>query len=597
MKSLATVVSTVTLTALASLALPIASPVWAQGASSTSAAKPSSAALLQLDDGRKGKGNLIATTGVRSISKGSAYALIMTIGDYPSPVSKLPGVSKDAETASKIAQRMGIPPERIKTLKDSQLTLEGMRTALDELESKLSGNDQVFVYYSGHGGRQLVKEDSGEERCAESLITYDTYGMPDNEMESRLRRIAGKSQKTIVLLDACHSGGVTTRSVGSAPAKSAFVAKSYTAPGQNCSKPINVLTRSLAIKAAPGNGSQNFLHIAAARDNEISLDQPGKGGVASQAWLACISGDARDLDGSGGLSGDEIRACAQEKIEQMLRNATGFLPHHVTLNGNPNMVLAFSNNKETLSDAPAALAASVAAPVTAAPSTPPAAILPEATSSPAPTLVPTPTPAPAPTPVASTPPTKPTTAAPTAPPPAVKPSSLAAMKDIFNSRDDRRLVTATAAKPQLKIGKDVLDFSVSSREGGYVYVLMSGSDGKTFDLLFPNQIDKNNLLDAGGTMKLPRASWQLSAEGPPGRNTLLVLVSDAPRDFSAAGLVPSGPFSSVSAHAAKDIQLVTAGGNNPGAQDCGDINTRTLAVQKRCSTAYGAAMLTIDEVQ
>jgi hypothetical protein len=171
------------------------------------------------------------------------------------------------------------------------------------------------------------------------------------------------------------------------------------------------------------------------------------------------------------------------------------------------------------------------------------------------------------------------------------------MKDIFNSRDDRRLVTATAAKPQLKIGKDVLDFSVSSREGGYVYVLMSGSDSKTFDLLFPNQIDKNNLLDAGGTMKLPRASWQLSAEGPPGRNTLLVLVSDAPRDFSAAGLVPSGPFSSVSAHAAKDIQLVTAGGNNPGAQDCGDINTRTLAVQKRCSTAYGAAMLTIDEVQ
>ena len=52
MKSLATVVSTVTLTALASLALPIASPVWAQGASSISSAKPSSAALLQLDDGR-----------------------------------------------------------------------------------------------------------------------------------------------------------------------------------------------------------------------------------------------------------------------------------------------------------------------------------------------------------------------------------------------------------------------------------------------------------------------------------------------------------------------------------------------------------------
>ena len=572
MKSVAAAVS------LAFLAVNFAVPAYAQ---STTAAKPSGAALLQLDDGRKGKGNLIATTGVRSISKGSAYALIMTIGDYPNPVSKLPGVGKDADTASKIAQRMGIPPERIRTLKDSQLTLEGMRTALDELESKLSGNDQVFIYYSGHGGRQLVKEDNGDERCAESLITYDVYGMPDSELESRLRSIAGKSQKTIVLLDACHSGGVTTRSVASgaaSSAKSAFVAKSYTAPGQNCSKPINVLTRSLAIKAAPGNGSQNFLHIAAARDNEISLDQPGKGGVASQAWLACISGEARDLDGSGGLSGDEIRTCAQEKINQMLSNAPGFLPHHVTLNGNPNMVLAFSANKETLSDVPAALAAPVSA----------SADKPNA-------VTPAPTPAPAAAPVAApvVAPASPTVTT----PPAAKPSSLAAMKDIYNSRDDRRLVTATATKSQLKIGKDMLDFSVSSREGGYVYVLMSGSDGKTFDLLFPNQIDKNNLLEPGASLKLPRASWQLTAEGPPGRNTLLVLVSDSPRDFSAAGLVPSGPFSSVPANAAKDIQLVTAGGSNPNPQECGDINTRTLAVQKRCSTAYGAAMLTIDEVQ
>lgn len=577
MTSAATVIS---LAFLASLALPPAGKAFAQ---STAAAKPSAAALLELDDGRKGKGNLIATTGVRGISKGSAYALIMTIGDYPNPVSKLPGVGKDAETASKIALRMGIPPERIRALKDDQLTLEGMRAALDELDSKLSGNDQVFVYYSGHGGRQLIKE-YGEERCAESLITHDKQGMVDNELETRLRRIAGKAQKTIVLVDACHSGGVTTRSVGSsavANSQAAFVAKSYIPPGQACDKPVNVLTRNLSIKSAPGTGSQNFLHIAAARDNEISLDQPGKGGVASQAWLACISGDARDLDGSGGLSGDEIRTCAQEKINQMLRNAPGFLPHNVTLNGNPNMVLAFSDNKETQSDVPATLTAPATPPAAAIPAAPPAPAKPVAVTPP-PTLATTPTP---------------TLAATPAPAVAVKPSSLAAMKDIYNSRDDRRLVTVTAAKTQLKIGKDIVDFSISSREGGYVYILMSGSDGKTFDLLFPNQIDKNNLLEAGASMKLPRPSWQLSAEGPPGRNTLLVLVSDAPRDFSAAGLVPSGPFSSVPANAAKDIQLITAAGNNPSAQECADINTRTLAVQKRCSTAYGAAVLTIDEVQ
>ena len=60
-------------------------------------------------------------------------------------------------------------------------------------------------------------------------------------------------------------------------------------------------------------------NIAAARDNEVSLDMPGKGGVATQAWRDCITGAAVDRDGSGGLSADEIRTCAQDRINVMLR--------------------------------------------------------------------------------------------------------------------------------------------------------------------------------------------------------------------------------------------------------------------------------------
>lgn len=549
-------------------------------------AKPlGGAALLQLDDGRSGRGNLIATTGIRGFSKPpavAAHALIMTIGDYQGNIPKLKGVPFDTATATDIARRLGVPPANIQALRDEQLTLEGMRKAFDELESKLGGDDQVFIYYSGHGGRQLVQEDGGE-RCAESLITVDGRPFTDAEMEDRLKRLSAKSQKTIVFLDACHSGGVTTRSVSAAAPL--FAPKSYNA-GQNCVKPTNILTRSISAPKPPGSGGANFVHIAAARDSEVSLDQPGRGGVASQAWLACLAGAAKDADGSGGLSAEEIQACAQDRINQKLQNVQGFLPHHVSLTGNSSMVLSYAV-KDTVAPS--------AAPVATAPQLPVAVPAPAITPPPAAVAV---APAPA-APVATPNVSAPAAPAPAvAPQPAVKPSALAALQDIHNSRDDRRLVTLTAAKSALKIGVDTIDFTLTSREGGYVYLVMVGSDGETFDLLFPNQIDRNNVIEPGGTMRLPRPAWQLTAEGPPGRDTLLAIVTDNPRDFSAAGLKPAGPFSVVESVAAKDIQLVTAGAARaPDAECSNPASTRNIAIKKRCSTGYAAALLTIEEVR
>ncbi|MEK9803418.1 MAG: caspase family protein, partial [Curvibacter sp.] len=333
-----------------------------------SAARPvGGAALLQLEDGRSGRGNLIATTGIRGFSKPptpAAHALILTIGDYRGGIPKLKGVPHDAVTATEIAQRLGVPAANIRKFSDEQLTLEGMRKAFDELESRLGGDDQVFIYYSGHGGRQLVQEDGGE-RCAESLITVEGRAFTDVELEERLKRLSTKAQKTIVFLDACHSGGVTTRSVGAAAPL--FTPKSYQA-GQNCIKPSNVLTRSIAAPRPPGRGGANFVHIAAAKDSEVSLDQPGRGGVASQAWLACLAGAAKDADRSGGLSAAEIQACAQERINEKLRNVPGFLPHNVVLTGNASMVLSYAA-REAVAAAPAAAAPAPASAPAVAPST------------------------------------------------------------------------------------------------------------------------------------------------------------------------------------------------------------------------------------
>ena len=498
------------------------------------------------------------------------HALIMTIGEYRDGIPPLQGVKYDAESARQIAKRMGVKDENLRQYKDGELTLEGMRKAFDDLYARVADNDQVFIYFSGHGGRQIVR-DTGE-RCAESLITIDRQGFTDQDMEVQLARLSAKAQKLVVFLDACHSGGVTTRSVvPGAAASNPFTPKFYARSGVDaCSKPTNVVTRKIQTQTrSVGRGVNNYVYIAAARDSEVSLDQPGKGGVATQAWRDCMA-SARDIDGSGGLSANEIAQCAQDRIEKTLAGVKGFTPHHVSITGNRDAVLTFAER--------------AAPPVAAAPA-------------PAKTVAAPAKPAPAPTPVAAVKPPPPAPAA--APAAPAMPSAYYTLQDIYSSRDDRRVVTLQAGKPAFRINVDWVDFTLTSSHTGYVYLLMVGSDGKSFDMLFPNTIDQNNAIQAGQPLKLPRPSWEIKPGGPAGKNHLLAIVADTPRDFAKVGLQPAGPFSMVAASFAssKDIQLVTTTSPQAGTMECAEAPAkRSLVVQQRCSNAYGAAMMVLEEV-
>ncbi len=496
--------------------------------------------------------SLLGSAGARA----EAQALIMAISVYEGAVPALKGVTFDVANAKSIARRMGVREANITVYRDRQLTLAGMRKAFDDFYQRLQPNDQAFIYFSGHGGRWFV---DAENRCAESLVAVDGEHLVDSEMESRLKQISQKAEKVIVFFDSCHSGGVSTRSLGQAK----FVPKTW--PGaMTCEKPVNVLTRSVAAAAkSSGSGGNNYVVVASSRDNEVSFDMPEHGGVATSAWTECINGAAVDKDRSGGLSADEIRDCTQRKINKAMSGAQGVLPHNVTITGNTQAILAFAQPVA----ATTAAAVPLAAPAAAAPPARPQQSIPPAGAQPAAELAPA--------------------------------SPLATLNDIYNRRDDRRSVTFKTAKPRFKIGKDKVEFSVSSSHPGYVYLLMVGSDGKTFDMLFPNALDKDHYIKGGESLALPRTSWELLAQGPAGKNHLLVIVADAQRDFSKAGLKPAGPFSMISTNmaAAKDIQLVSVSSASAQSSDCQNPSAkRTLVVQQRCSNAYGAAMTVVEEI-
>jgi hypothetical protein len=478
---------------------------------------------------------LLCIAGVPAFAE--THALILTISSYGAGIPPLAGVQRDGENARSIARQMGVADANILELKDQQATLPGLRKAFDELARRVRPNDQVFIYYSGHGGRQTVKDP--QERCAESLVMVDGNQFMDSELETRLKILAEKADKVVVFFDACHSGGAFTRGLGDAVKRDPrFAPKFWSKDGSDsCSMPVNRLTRSIRESAkSPGSGAQNYVFIAAAQDNEISLDMADRGGVATVSWMKCMGGAAKDTNRSGAVSVEEIRQCAQDEINLALKDVKGYSAHHLTVVGNRDAVLGFAKSPD------------------AQPVSPPG-------SEP------------------------------------IKPYNT--LVDVLGRRDDRRTVTLQLARPALTIGKDVLDFTLTSSHPGYVYLLMVGSDGQTFDLLFPNRIDRDNYVQAGQAMRLPRSNWEITAQGPAGKDHLLAIVSDAPRDFAALGLKPAGPFSVADATpaSAKDIVLVTGTSSNAASQDCAaGPKTRTLAVQRKCSNAYGAAIIAIEEV-
>jgi hypothetical protein len=547
---------------------------------STVSLKAGASAASGLASGREAAGNTALTLGVRSLPpRINRHALIIGISRYADPATpSLPGARIDKESATQMAQAMQVPTSNIKYLQDDQATGNSIRAALQELTDKVQDGDRVFIHYSGHGTRY---NDPAAGGCVEALLAYDggSSGMITNrEMASMLKTITNKTDKLFVMYDACHSGGlvanassVRTRGILNANDEGLLRPK-FSSISEECGRPVNIKTRNLVVEAtATGGLPQDIIHVSASRDNEISFDDELKGGLATQFMRDCMLRDAKDLDNSGAISMDEIKMCAQEKINKRMANDVNYKPHNLVLNGNSAFVPAWFSQVTAIN--PVALVAPVAP-------TPPLAV-PVATA-PKPPVV-TAAPVPVPAPVAA--------------PAPVALTGEQALRQLFDQRDAKRRVAVKARKEPLKIGQDALDFSVQSSRAGYVYVALAGSDNKSVYLLFPNDLDQNNKIEAGQTLQLPRPNWRVKAAGPVGTDNLLVMVTDAPRDLTLLGANKAGPFvaSLNDAQGRAKMGALMTSSQLVASQSCQNATTRRN--NPLCSDAYGASMFAIEEIQ
>ncbi len=531
-------------------------------------------AAAGLASGRQAGGNSVLTLGVRSLpARVNRHALIIGVSRYLDPgTPPLPGARIDRATATQMASAMQVPASNIAYLQDEQATGANIRKALKDLGEKVQDGDRVFIHYSGHGTRY---NDPASGGCVEALLAYEggqSGTITNREMTGLLQTITRKTDKLFVMYDACHSGGlvnippaVRTRGLINTNDEGLLRPK-FASISEECGRPVNVKTRNLMVELNDkGALPQDVIHISASRDNEVSFDDEQKGGLATQFVRDCMLRDAVDLDKSGAISMDEIRQCAQTKINQRMQNDANFKAHNLVLSGNIGFVPAWFSQAQMVS-------AAVVAPVK------PLAVVAVV----APVVVPV--------------------IQAVAPVGAAVPVVVAqltgeqALRQMFEQRDAKRSVRVVLPKNQLKIGQDTLDMAIQSNKPGYVYVALAGSDNKSLYMLFPNDLDQDNKIEAGQALQLPRANWRVKAGGPVGINNLLIMVADGPRDVAAL-TTKAGPFvtSLNDAEGRAKLGALMSTSRLVTSQAC-----QTPATRKNnplCSDAFGATMVSVEETK
>lgn len=201
----------------------------------------------------------------------NAHALFIGVGTYTSEnITTLEESVNDATDLRDVfidPLKAAYDPNNVQLITNEEATKAGIIGAFDNLISSTDENSTVVVYYSGHG----AVTQSGETFL---LVphNYDpsdhTTWFMDDQFQEKIAAV--KAKKMIVLLDACHSGGMS-KDINNTDENKLGVSKSI---------------RGLASKLGEGSGRAI---ISSCTDNELSWIV-GKNSIFTQALLEALEG-------------------------------------------------------------------------------------------------------------------------------------------------------------------------------------------------------------------------------------------------------------------------------------------------------------------
>lgn len=260
-------------------------------------------------------------------------ALMIGIGVYANPNANLPGIDLDLNNMRQALTKMGYKPSQIRTVKDSQATLAGIRQAIkDWLINGVGPGDEAVFYYTGHGSQ--VPDTNGDEadKADECLVPHDVQVdranrtlknvLIDDEFGRYLAQI--RADRLLVFVDACHSGSAT-KAMGLD--EDGYMEKFFYYEGMP-----QFLAKGMTAKAdftSESAGASNYVALSAARDDEKAIATK-RGSLFTLATQQSIDSAAQAAQ--KGITMDQLRVGATNYIKQTIKNPRKV--HHPVLSGN-----------------------------------------------------------------------------------------------------------------------------------------------------------------------------------------------------------------------------------------------------------------------
>lgn len=156
-------------------------------------------------------------------TKATVFVVAIGIDQYKDSktVRSLKYAEKDARAiAAYFRTQLGVPEKNIFTLLGQEATQRNIRKLLGvKLKNIAAYNDQIVIYYAGHGVPDYDKTATGPDEVEKYLLPWDgeidalyATAIPMSEVDRLSRRFA--SQRVVFLLDTCFSGAAGDRSAG-----------------------------------------------------------------------------------------------------------------------------------------------------------------------------------------------------------------------------------------------------------------------------------------------------------------------------------------------------------------------------------------------
>jgi hypothetical protein len=204
----------------------------------------------------------------------------------------------DAESFVKHLLSIGVPPEQIAFLKNEQVTTAEMGKYVSTL---LNAKGKAYLFYSGHGlyfpklGFSFTCYDTKKQD-----LTNTAYQM--SRLKTEMEKM--QSERLVILLDACHSGGAKAPNLeedDEESSKDAVTLGKVTEEGQ---KKLNETTEQ---------SEKPVAIITACQQNEVSREGQKGHGIFTQVLLEGLSGKA-DRDKNGRVDMDELSVYLNSEV-------------------------------------------------------------------------------------------------------------------------------------------------------------------------------------------------------------------------------------------------------------------------------------------